>query len=246
MSSSTHAVSGLRVALAPGRARPLSLFGVPVSLDISWLFGFALAAWTFADSVLPAAAPMRGLPAYVSAGAVTAALLLLSLIAHEAAHGMAARRAGLGVAQVSLSMFGGATMLNDLPRTPGAAFRIATAGPLANLLCALVAAAVHVMLVESGADGLAVAAAAVVAAGNLLVALINLLPGRPLDGGLMLEACVWKLTGRPAHAARLARASGRMVGGVALGAALLASASGDVAIALWAGLLGLVLWSHTD
>ncbi len=243
MSSSSHAATGLRVALARRRGRPLALFGIPITLDISWPFAFALATWTFADSVLPAAAPGRGLAAYTSAGIVVAALLLLSLAVHEAAHGMAARQAGVGVTGVSLSMLGGATTLRDVPRTPGAAFRIAAAGPLASLVCALVAAIVHVVLVETDGDPLSIAAAAVVAMANLVVALINLLPGRPLDGGHILEAAVWKLTGRPARAAQLAAAAGRTIGGLAIGVALIASASGDVAAALWSGLLGLVMWN---
>lgn len=243
MSSSSHAATGLRVALARRRGRPLALFGIPITLDISWPFAFALATWTFADSVLPAAAPGRGLAAYTSAGIVVAALLLLSLAVHEAAHGMAARQAGVGVTGVSLSMLGGATTLRDVPRTPGAAFRIAAAGPLASLVCALVAAIVHVVLVETDGDPLSIAAAAVVAMANLVVALINLLPGRPLDGGYILEAAVWKLTGRPARAAQLAAAAGRTIGGLAIGVALIASASGDVAAALWSGLLGLVMWN---
>lgn len=243
MSSSSQAAPGLRVALARRRGRPLALFGIPITLDISWPFAFALATWTFADSVLPAAAPGRGLAAYTSAGIVVAALLLLSLALHEAAHGMAARRAGIGVTGVSLSMLGGATTLRDVPRTPGAAFRIAVAGPLANLVVALIAAVVHVVLVEKEADPLSIAAAAVVAMANFVVALINLLPGRPLDGGHILEAAVWKLTGRPARAAQLAAAAGRTIAALAIGVALIASASGDVAAALWLGLLGLVIWN---
>jgi Zn-dependent protease len=242
MISSSHA-AGLRVALTRRRGRPLALFGIPITLDISWPFAFALATWTFADSVLPAAAPGRGLASYTSAGIVVAALLLLSLAMHEAAHGMAARQAGVGVTGVSLSMLGGATTLRELPRTPGAAFRIAAAGPLASLVCALIAAVVHLVLVEADADPLSVAAAAVVAMANLVVALVNLLPGLPLDGGRILEAVVWKITGRPARAAQLAVAAGRIIGGLAIAVALIASASGDAASALWLGLLGLVIWN---
>jgi Zn-dependent protease len=246
MSSSSHAAhaaASLRVALARRRGRPLALFGIPITLDISWPFAFALATWTFADSVLPAAAPGRGLAAYTSAGIVVAALLLLSLALHEAAHGIAARQVGVGVIGVSLSMFGGATTLRDVPRTPGAVFRIAAAGPLASLVCALIAAIVHVVLIENDGDPLSAAGAAMVAMVNLVVALINLLPGRPLDGGHILEAAVWKLTGRPARAAKLATAAGRSIGAVAVGIALIASASGDVATTLWLGLLGVVIWT---
>ncbi|MEX2146686.1 MAG: site-2 protease family protein [Candidatus Rokuibacteriota bacterium] len=243
MSTSSHAATGLRVALARGRGRPLALFGIPITLDLSWPFAFALATWTFADSVLPAAAPGRGLAAYISAGVVVAALILLSLAMHEAAHGMAARHAGVGVTGVSLSMLGGATILGHAPRTPGAAFRIAAAGPLASLVCAVAAAIVHVVLVETGGDPLAIAGAAVVALANAVVAVVNLLPGRPLDGGHILEAVVWKLTGHPARGARLATAAGRAIGILAIIVALIASASGDVAAALWSGLLGVVIWN---
>jgi Zn-dependent protease len=242
-SHAPHAAASLRLALARRRGRPLALFGIPITLDVSWPFAFALATWTFADSVLPAAAPGRGLAAYTSAAILVAALLLLSLALHEAAHGIAARQVGGGVTAVSLSMFGGATTLRDVPRTPGAVFRIAAAGPLASLVCALIAAIVHVVLIENDGDPLSIAGAAVVAMVNLVVTLINLLPGRPLDGGHILEAAVWKVTGRPARAAQLATIAGRAIGAIAVGIALVASASGDVAAALWVGLLGLVIWS---
>jgi Zn-dependent protease len=243
MSSSSQAAAGLRLALSRRRGRPLALFGIPITLDISWPFAFALATWTFADSVLPAAAPGRSLAAYTSAGIVVGALLLLSLALHEAAHGIAARQAGVGVIGVSLSMFGGATTLREIPGTPGAVFRIAAAGPLASVVCALIAIIVHVVLIESDGEPLSIAGAAVVAMVNLVVALINLLPGRPLDGGHILEAAVWKVTGRRARAAKLATVAGRTIGAVAVGIALIASASGDVAAALWLGLLGLVIWN---
>ena len=235
------------IDLVPHRleARPagrLAVFGVPVRVDLSWLFGWGLATWTLSDSVMPALTPARTPLAYGLAGGTAAALLLLSLAIHEAAHCVAARRAGIAVRRLTLSLFGGATECEQAPPTAGAAFRIAVAGPLASLGTAVAAAMTHVVLVEHGGDQLAATVMAIIAVGNLAVALLNLAPGLPLDGGAILFAGLWRLTGRQDQAWRVARRAGRVVGAGVLGIAALAAVSGETPLALWAGLVGFSIW----
>jgi len=224
--------------------RGLALFGVALRLDVSWVFGLGLAAWTFADAVLPLDVPDRTPGAYATAGTVAALLVLGSLALHEAGHWLVARRAGLPVTRLALSLVGGTLELGAAPRTAGSEVRIAVAGPLVSLLMAVLAAIAHIVLVESNADPLTASVAAVVGVANLAVAVLNLLPGLPLDGGRVLKAAVWAMSGDEARATHVATTAGRLLAGTLLTLAVIASASGDAAAAIWSAALGLTLLRH--
>jgi Zn-dependent protease len=222
------------------RARYRTLvLGVPLTMQPSWLFGVALTAWTAADALLPAVVPGRSLLTYTIGGVTLAAALAVSLVLHEAAHCLAARRGGLAVRRLSLGFLGGQAELDTAPRLPRVAAGIAIAGPLANALVGLVAAVAHIVLVELDADPLLAAVAALLAVANLFLTVFNLVPALPLDGGRVLHAAIWALTGREAIGTRVATATGRAVGAALLVVALIASASGDAAVALWLAVLGL-------
>ena len=232
---------GLRLR---GTARPvgrLALFGVPLRLDVSWVFGLGLATWTFADAVLPLEAPDRATGVYAAGGALTALLIFGSLALHEGGHWLMAHRAGLPVVRLVLSLVGGSLELGAAPRSPAMELRLALGGPVASLVAAVLAGIVHVALVEAGVDPLLTAVAAVVAVANLGVAALNLLPGLPLDGGRMLRAAVWAATGDEATATRVAAGAGRVLGIALLLLAVVASASGDAAAAIWSGALALTI-----
>ena len=213
---------------------------------MSCFAALALGAWTFADAILPLAAPERSAAAYWATALAAAAVLLACVAAHEAAHCRVARRAGLGVRGVTLSLFGGVTELDGRPSSPAVELRIALAGPLASLGLALTAALTHVALVELRMDSLASAAAAIVMVANLALAAVNVLPGLPLDGGHVLRAVLTRLDGRPHRATRAAERVGQMLGALLLALAVLAAASGDTPLGLWAAVLGLVLTHAAD
>jgi Zn-dependent protease len=167
--------------------------------------------------------------------------VLVSLLVHEIGHAIAARRAGLGVARITLSFVGGTSEIVGAIRHAREEVVIAAAGPLASLAAMTAAAIVHVVIVETAGPGLPATIAALIAVANLGLALVNSVPGMPLDGGRVLGATVWAITGRPDAAARLAAVAGRRFGEALIVTAVLASAFGFVALALWAGLLGFVL-----
>jgi Zn-dependent protease len=225
------------------RARYRTLvLGVPLTMQPSWLFGVGLTAWTAADALLPAVVPGRSMLTYTIGGVTLAAALAVSLVLHEAAHCLAARRGGLAVRRLSLGFLGGQAELDTAPRLPRVAAGIAIAGPLANALVVLVAAVAHIVLVELDADPLLAAVAALLAVANLFLTVFNLVPALPLDGGRVLHAAIWALTGCEAIGTRVATATGRAVGAALLVVALIASASGDAAVALWLAVLGLSVY----
>src|SRR5690606_37248308 len=119
--------------------------------------------------------------AYVFGAAVVAVLFLACLLAHELAHALVARRQGIGVRGITLWLLGAVSELDGDPQTPRAEFLIAAVGPFVSLVLGGVAAA-GAYLVDAGNP--VVAVALVWLAGvNILLAIFNLLPGAPLDGG---------------------------------------------------------------
>ena len=134
--------------------------------------------------------PGLGAGKYV-AGLAFAVVLYLSVLLHEASHAVMARRYGFKVHSITLHFLGGMTAIEGESRTPRQEFGIAVVGPLTSL--AVGAAAVGLWFVTP--DGLLLMAVEGLAAANLLIGVLNLVPGLPLDGGRVLKAFVWRLTG---------------------------------------------------
>ena len=135
-------------------------------------------------------------------------LLYLSVLLHEISHAVMAQRYGLGVRSISLNFLGGATEIDSETRTPGQEFKVAVVGPLTSL-------AVGLSLPWLAAPGRARRPASVwrsacLAWANLIVGVLNLVPGLPLDGGRVLRALVWKITGNMHRGTIVAAWGGRV------------------------------------
>ncbi|GAB7107250.1 hypothetical protein JCM4814A_55640 [Streptomyces phaeofaciens JCM 4814] len=167
-------------------------FGVPVYVAPSWFLVAALITWVFGgqlDRVLPDLGFARYLVALFFAVAFYASVLI-----HELAHTIAALRFKLPVRRIQLQFFGGVSEIEKEAETPGREFWLAFVGPLLSLVLAGVFY-VAMQPVEPGTVPGVLLAGLMIS--NLIVAVFNLLPGLPLDGGRMLRAVVWKITGRP-------------------------------------------------
>ncbi|WP_019544173.1 site-2 protease family protein [Streptomyces sulphureus] len=167
-------------------------FGVPVYVAPSWFLVAALITWVFGgqlDRVLPHLGIERYLIALFFAVAFYASVLV-----HELAHTVAALRFRLPVRRIQLQFFGGVSEIEKEAETPGREFVLAFVGPLLSLVLAAVFYGA-MQGVEAGTVPGVILAALMLS--NLIVAVFNLLPGLPLDGGRMLRAVVWKLSGRP-------------------------------------------------
>ncbi|MFC5803663.1 site-2 protease family protein [Streptomyces formicae] len=167
-------------------------FGVPVYVAPSWFLVAALITWVFGgqlDRVLPELGGARYLVSLFFAVAFYASVLV-----HELAHTVVALRYKLPVRRIQLQFFGGVSEIEKESETPGREFVLAFVGPLLSLVLAGIFY-LGLYAVEPGTvPGVLVAGLMV---SNLIVAVFNLLPGLPLDGGRMLRAVVWKITGRP-------------------------------------------------
>jgi Zn-dependent protease len=190
---------------APGTIRIGQIGGVDVLVRSSWLLVAALISVMLAPAV-DAVEPGLGGWKYV-AGAAFAVLLYLSVLVHEASHALMAKRFGLPVRSITLHFLGGVTEIEGEPDTPGREFGVSVVGPLTSVavglaVLPLASLAPDRSLLELAAKGLAGA--------NLVVGVLNLVPGLPLDGGRVLRAVVWKLTGNPHQGTIVAGWGGRI------------------------------------
>ena len=186
--------------------------GFPVAINWSVLVILWLLTWGLADGSLPAAAPGHSPATYWAAGLVAAVLFFGSLMAHELAHAVAARRAGVEVKGLTLWLFGGIAQLGGEPRTPGDDLRIAAVGPATSLALAAGFGGVALLLGGMGAAHLVVGVAGWLGGINLMLGAFNLVPGAPLDGGRLLRAFLWRRHGDRVKAAVSAARAGRVVG----------------------------------
>ncbi|MFC9425071.1 site-2 protease family protein [Streptomyces sp. NPDC059255] len=167
-------------------------FGVPVYVAPSWFLVAALITWIFGgqlERVLPELGNLRYLVSLFFAVAFYASVLV-----HELAHTVAALRFKLPVRRIQLQFFGGVSEIEKESETPGREFVLAFVGPLLSLVLAGVFYLGLFAVEPRTVPGVLLAGLMI---SNLIVAVFNLLPGLPLDGGRMLRAVVWKITGKP-------------------------------------------------
>ncbi|BBY00247.1 site-2 protease family protein [Mycobacterium seoulense] len=222
----------MRDAIPLGR-----IAGFPVNVHWSVLVILWLFTWSLA-STLPGTVRGYSPVAYWAAGACGALVLLASLVAHELAHAVVARRAGVAVGSVTLWLFGGVTTLGGEAKTPRAAFRIAIAGPATSLALAALFGGLVAALQTLGAAPIVVGVASWLAGINLLLGLFNLLPGAPLDGGRVLRAFLWRRHGDSVRASIGAAHAGRVVAFILIGLGLAEFLVGGLVGGVWLAFIG--------
>ncbi|WP_431911361.1 site-2 protease family protein [Micromonospora carbonacea] len=212
--------------------------GVPVGVNWSVLVIFGLIAWGLAGSQFPRSYPDRPTWAYVLAGLSAAVVFFLGLLAHEVSHAVVAKRNGLEVSGITLWLFGGVAELRGEARDPGAELRIAGVGPLVSLVVGVFFGGVAALLALAGVHGLLLGALAWLAGINVLLAVFNVLPAAPLDGGRLLRAAVWKATGDRTRASVVAARAGWILGALLIGLGLWQFLRGAGVGGLWLALIG--------
>ncbi|OUL29303.1 site-2 protease family protein [Nostoc sp. 106C] len=208
-----------------------SLFGIPLFLDPLWFVILGLATLNFGVAYQEWGSVLAW-----SAGMVMALLLFGSVLLHELGHSLVARSQGIKVNSITLFLFGGIAAIEEESKTPGKAFQVAIAGPLVSIALFFILHLVAYVLPEASPVSIMVGDLARI---NLVVALFNLIPGLPLDGGQVLKAALWKVTGDRFQAVHLAARAGQILGyaAIALGFAI-DFFTRELALGLWIVLLG--------
>jgi len=184
------------------------IFNIPIGLDYSWFLIFALLTWSLATSYFPAEFKSWPVFQYWAIGAITAGMLFVSVLLHELGHSVIALRYKVPVKSITLFIFGGVAQIGSEPPTAAAEFWIAIAGPIVSFLLAGLFGLLR--LVTAGFSPLlAIAQYLMLLNGSL--ALFNLIPGFPLDGGRVLRAILWGTSRNFKKATRISATIGRVI-----------------------------------
>lgn len=210
------------------------VFGIEIRLDVSVAIIFALIVYSLAAGLFPQWHPDWDALTAWSTALVAGLLFFASLLAHELAHSLVARRFGIRVPRITLFLFGGVAEIESEAKTPGAELIIALAGPLMSAVLGLsftglatgsLDPEVLARLVEDPDVAMASVSPGITAcvwlgSVNMMLAIFNLIPGFPLDGGRVFRALVWRVTGNPLQATRWAATTGKYFGWILMGIGL--------------------------
>lgn len=214
------------------------LFGIDVKLDASWLLLALLVTWTLADGVFPQLTPDLRRQTYWWMAIVGAAGLFASIVFHELAHALVARRFGISIRGITLFIFGGVAEMDGEPKSARGELLMAAAGPLASLGLAAVMVALAASLGRTGAAGGVAWYLAII---NAVVAVFNLIPAFPLDGGRILRAALWAWRGDIMAATRIAANAGNLFGLLLIVLGAIEIVSGNFIGGMWRFLIGMFL-----
>ena len=211
------------------------VWGIPIGLHFSWFLVFGLISWSLAGGYFPEQYPGWTPAMYALVGAVASLLFFGSVLVHELGHSWVALRNAIPIRSITLFIFGGIARIGREPASAGVEFRIAIAGPLTSLgLAGLFGGA---WLLTRNVTFIA-APMIWLARINLTLALFNLLPGFPLDGGRVFRAVVWRWTGSFHRATQTASFTGQMVAFGFIGLGVLVALKGNIVGGVWMAFIG--------
>src|SRR5712691_7634379 len=177
------------------------VYGIPVRIDYRWFGVFAISvvmiALNFSNHPMQLGTlrlPQTGEVMAWTLGVTITVGLFLSVFGHELSHALMGRVEGIEIEEIVLHPFGGLARMRSQPESPGAEFRIAIAGPASSFIFGLIGFGA-MMLTALLKFNFGTALFFFIGAGNLLLAVFNLFPGYPLDGGRVLRAIIWKRSG---------------------------------------------------
>jgi Zn-dependent protease len=226
--------------------RPLSLFkvfGFEIKVDISWLFLAALITWSLASGLFPEY--YKDLPpaAYWWMGAAGTVGLFLSIIVHELVHSLVARYYGIPMKGITLFIFGGVAQMEDEPPNPKAEFMMAVVGPLSSFLIGIFSFLLYGLGEKSGWPVTVIGVLAYLAWLNTALAIFNLIPAFPLDGGRILRSALWSWKKDLRWATRIAAQIGSGFGIVLIIMGIFYTFKGNFVSGVWWFLIGLFVRS---
>ena len=189
------------------------IYGIEIGIHYTWIFAFILFAWLFAQLTFPALFPEWSTSTYWIAGVVTSILIFVSVLIHELCHSLVAISRGMKVSSIVFFIFGGVSNIEKEPERPWVEFIMSGAGPASSLVLGGLFFLGAYLVGSSGAvNSLLYGIFIVMANINIVLAVFNLIPGFPLDGGRVLRSIIWAITGSLHKATVVAGNIGRAFG----------------------------------
>lgn len=215
-----------------------SLFNIPLFIDNSWFFIVLLIAFSYGND--PSVIDLIGTGGAWAFGFAYALGLFASVLLHELGHSLVAQSQGITVNSIKLFLFGGVASIERESKTPEGAFKVAIAGPAVSIVLFALFLLIGRSLELPAAAALMISQLSTI---NLVLALFNLIPGLPLDGGQILKAAVWKATNSRSAGVRWAARSGQFFGWGAIALGLMLSLNPELGLlaGLWPALIGLFI-----
>lgn len=237
--------------------RLFRIAGIDIGIHYTWVFVFILITFTLAEGVFNN--PVNGFSPLVRwvMGGVTAISLFISVLLHELAHSLVAKARGLPVSSITLFIFGGVSNLEEEPEKPGIEFIMAIVGPGTSLVLGVIFWIIAIALTGSGisfAQLFTVSAFSTPLEGvigylaltNILLAVFNLLPGFPLDGGRVLRSIIWGATGNLKTSTNIAGVIGQFFGWAFIAWGVYSILGGNFIGGLWIAFIGWFLMNAAD
>lgn len=221
-----------------------TIFGIPVEVNASWLVVFALLVFGLSTSIFAQVEPAAAAPLWLRllVAVIAALLFFASILAHELSHSLVVRAQGGRVDGITLFMFGGVSRMEDEPGTPGREFLMAIAGPAMSVLLSFLFGALFSLSRLAVSPWWISVPLQYLAGVNFFVAIFNLLPGFPLDGGRVLRSVLWSMSHDLLKATKWASRAGQAIGSLMVGVAFVGVLRG-VTDFIWIGLVGWFLAS---
>jgi len=235
MSDSRRGFTGLR------QFRLFSLFGFEVKLDLSWLLLGMLIAWSLGAGMFPNDYPGLSTRAYAWMGVAGAIGVFFSIVFHEFSHSIVARHYGLPIRGITLFIFGGVAEMEDEPPSAKSEFLMAVAGPIASFVLAFVFSRIEAAGLAASWPTPIIGVSNALAYVNAVVAIFNLVPAFPLDGGRMLRAAIWYWKKDMRYATRIASQMGNGFGLLLMILGGFAFIQGNIIGGMWWLVIGIFL-----
>ena len=228
----------------PGSLRIGKIAGIDIYIHVSWIIILVLLTVSLAIGWFPQLYPGQSTATYWIVSLIAALLLFVSVLLHELAHSLVARRRGLPVKNITLFIFGGVSNIEQEPKDPGIEFQVAVVGPITSLLIGAVCFLLQLPL--RGTNSPLEEILFYLAVTNLLLGVFNLIPAFPLDGGRVLRSIIWKISGSMRQATRAASITGQVIAYlfILLGIWLLFTVS--ILDGIWLGFIGWFLLSSAQ
>jgi Zn-dependent protease/CBS domain-containing protein len=237
-----------------GSFRIGKIAGIEIGIHYTWIFAFILFAWIFAASTFPALFPNWTVSEYWIAGVIVSILIFVSVLIHELCHSLVAISRGMKVTSIVFFIFGGVSNIEKEPESAWVEFIMSGAGPASSVVLGGVFYGLALLIRGSGqADTILVGILALMAQINIVLAIFNLVPGFPLDGGRVFRSIVWGITKSLHKATVIAGNVGRAFGWamILFGIALVFNTSiwlfqGGIISGIWFVFIGWFLTSAAD